>query len=515
MIIRGCKREDARTGQGQDKPPHPGFRGTRSMIDAVRAAIEDYRMLEKGDRVVVGVSGGPDSVALLHILHSLAAEYMLVLHVAHLNHMFRGKDAEEDARFVEEFAGSLGLPCTVEAYDVPAYLRRTGRSAQDGAREVRYDFYRRVARDVGANKVALGHNADDQVETILMRLFRGSGLAGLTAIPPVRAEGDVTYIRPLIRVTRSEISAYCEANNLATRLDASNVKPKYLRNKIRLELIPLLEQKYNKRIREALLRTADLLRLDSDYIEGMAHEAFLEALFDWTENSVILDSNVLFRQHGAIQGRVIRQAVARLKDGEVKDIESEHIRSVLAMARRGASGASLDLPDGITAEYEYGKLRLRIGSKRAAPAPGRPFVPERVLAVPGVTRVPELGCEIEARVLDVGELPPPSPGTRRCNTGCQACFEEYLDFHAVRGPLVVRTRRHGDRFRPLGMNGTKKLKDFFIDLKIPRGRRDVIPLIVTGDEIVWVIGYRISDSFKVTKATRRVLHLTARFSAPA
>ncbi|NPV53664.1 MAG: tRNA lysidine(34) synthetase TilS [Firmicutes bacterium] len=483
-------------------------------VDTIRVVIEDYRMLEQNDRVVVGLSGGPDSVALLHILYSFAGEYRLILHVAHLNHMFRGNEAEEDARFVKEFADSLGLPCIVESYDVPAYLRRTGRSPQEGAREVRYDFYRRVARDVGANKVALGHNADDQVETILMRLFRGSGLTGLTAIPPVRAEGDITYIRPLIRASRSEIAAYCEANNLATRLDASNVKPKYLRNKIRLELIPLLEREYNSRIREALLRTADILRLDSDYIEGMAAAAFQDALFDWTEDSVILDCGALFRQHGAIQGRIIRQAVARLRGGEVKDIESEHIHSVLAMARRGVSGASLDMPGGIMAEYEYGKLRLRIETRGAAPLPERPVVPERVLVIPGVTRIPELSCEIEARVLDIGEMPLPREGRKRAR-GYRVCLEEFLDSDAIPGPLVVRTRRHGDRFRPLGMDGTKKLKEFFIDLKIPRGRRDRIPLIVAGDEIIWVIGYRIGERFKVTGATRKVLHLVARYSDEA
>lgn len=462
----------------------------------VRSTIRKYDMLQSGDRVLVGVSGGPDSVALLHFLFSLRGEFDLSLHVAHLNHQFRAREAELDARYVELLAQHLGVPCTIETFDIPAFISQKGLSPENGARRVRYNFFDRVSGKIGATKVALGHTADDQTETILMRLIRGSGSEGLMGILPVRDR----VIHPLIEVTKEEVKAYLKEHNLSSRLDASNLKPIYLRNKIRLKLLPLLAEEYNPSIRATLLRTAQILGQDNDYFKEATREALRSVLKGREAKKVTLDLNKFRLLHKAIQRRILREAVALVK-GDVLNIGMGHIDDILGLIRTKGS-ARIDLPDGLVVVKEYEELYIYLTSAESVPGGGKALAPFKCqLKVPGKTLVPQVSLEVitEAKDLRRTKIPKEEP-TRSA----------YFDLEKVDLPLYLRNRRRGDKFQPLGMAGTKKIKDFFIDQKIRPGQRESIPLLATDREVLWVVGYRRSELAKVTPATKRLLRVEVR-----
>jgi len=476
------------------------------MLNKMKRTIDKFKMIAPGEKVLVGVSGGPDSVALLHGLWSLREEFHLKLHVFHLNHMMRGKEAEEDALFVEELARRHGLPVTVERVDVPRLIRgRKAGSAQEVAREVRYQRFYRAAEEVGAQRIALGHNLNDQAETVLMRLLRGAGTDGLAGIPPVR-EGKI--IRPLLEITRREIEEYLARQGLPARLDRSNWKTRYLRNRIRMRLIPLLEKNYNPRVVELLSRLADQAREEAGFMEAAAREAYRrlareEATDEATEGAtVFLPLASLRREPLALQRRVVRAALSRAK-GDTRRVDFRHVEQVLEMAGAGRVEAALDLPGGLRARRTYTDLIIEqepvTGRGQGEPAaPGEVYT----LQIPGFTPLPAWDLTMQAELLprhQVEGIPGQEPRSPVA----------HLDYDRITLPLQVRARRPGDRFRPLGLAGSKKIKDFFIDLKVSRRERDRIPLVVSGEDIVWVVGWRIDDRFKVGPRTSRVLVLRA------
>lgn len=482
------------------------------MLKKMKRTIDKFNMIAPGDKILVGVSGGPDSVALLHGLWSLREELRLELNVFHLNHMMRGKEAEEDALFVEELARRFDLPVIVERVDVPRLIREAKASAQEVAREVRYRRFYRAAEKVGAQKIALGHNLNDQAETVLMRLLRGAGTDGLAGIPPVR-EGKI--IRPLLEITRGEIEEYLAQQGLSARLDRSNRKTRYLRNRIRMRLIPLLEKDYNPRVVELLARLAEQAREEAGFLEGAAREAYRRLAREEAADGATGRAGVHLSLAGlrlepmAIQRRVVRAALSRAK-GDIRRVDFRHVEQVLELARVGRVEATLDLPGGIKARRTYTDLVIELeppGSAGPGAGPGEPAAPGEVytLQVPGLTALPAWGLTMQAELLpghQAGDMPsaqdPRSPVA-------------HLDFHRLSLPLKVRARRPGDRFQPLGLRGSKKLKDFFIDLKVPRRERDHIPLVVSGEDedIVWVVGWRIDSRFKVGPQTTHVLVLRA------
>lgn len=461
------------------------------MISKMFNTIMKHNMVSPGDRVLAGVSGGPDSVALLHGLYILQDRLKIKVYAAHLDHRFRGEESFEDARFVEDFCRRLGVPCIKEAVDVPAYIEKTGLSPEEAAREVRYDFFDRAASKVDAAKIALGHNLDDQAETVMMRVLRGTGLKGLQGIEPVR---DGRFIRPLIEISRSEIEAYLDLNGLGYRTDSTNLKPEYHRNRIRLELLPLLEREYNPNIKRVLAGMAEILGWDVELLEDLAEAAYNEAAHD-DNGQVFLSLDRLVKAPRAISSRMIRRACGQVVHG-LKDIELVHVKQVMAFLQSPGRGPITQLPRGLTVEKRGGCLVFSKG--RAAPAPKF----EYILAIPGSVTIPEAGYEIRAEIVPRGEEHADlKPGI----------LMEHLDFDKINASrLVVRNRRSGDRFVPLGVNGSKKLKDFFIDEKVPGYLRDEIPLVTDGHDILWVVGYRMSGSHRVTGDTRRLLRLTAR-----
>jgi len=461
-------------------------------IEGVKRFIAANNMIEDGETVVAAVSGGPDSLALLYALYHIREALNFTLHVAHLDHKFRGVESAKDALFVKEHAHKLGLAFTLEATDVPQLVRESKLSAETAARKARYEFYERVAAEVGASKIALGHNADDQAETVLMRLLRGSGARGLSGIPRIR-EGK--YIRPLLSTPRSEIEGFLSGLNLSPRQDASNEQPIYLRNKIRLELLPLLESEYNPSIKKALNRTAELLRSEDDYLDRMAHKSLNDCMINRQDGLIDIDIPKLKKQDVALQRRLLRHGIASVI-GNLRDIGFEHIESILPLISSRQPSRSLSLPHNLDITKSYDKLTI-------CKSPlGGIYANESVcfkyeLNVPGRTRLPELKATVACDINFDSEI---NPRNR---------FQAMFDFDKIaQPPLQIRNRQNGDRFQPLGMRGTKKLKDFFIDEKIPRTSRDRIPILVSGDEILWVVGYRTNDKIKITPSTKRKLTVT-------
>ncbi|MBN1862038.1 MAG: tRNA lysidine(34) synthetase TilS [Dehalococcoidales bacterium] len=440
--------------------------------------------------LVVAVSGGPDSVCLLHILNGLKETLGIELHAAHLNHQLRGAEAEADAEYVANLAQSLGIPLTVEKGEVKEYQAQRRISLEEAAREVRYRFLAQTASSLGAGEVAVGHTRDDNIETILMHLIRGSGTRGLKGLCPrsqwPAADTNLTIIRPLLGMSREETQDYCREHDLNPRLDASNLSLSPLRNRIRLKLLPQLKG-YNPRIVEALLRTARLTADDLAFLEAEGVRAWNQ-IARLEKDTVILDKERLLALPPAMKRQVLRLSLDKLI-GSLKDIEARHIEEVMNALDKPA-GRSLNLPGGLTFIIEY--QRYLLGKEPPAPQP--PLAAELPLNIPGETRLP--GWRVTASVTE--QTPPMED-----DDDLSACF----DLAKTGDRLSVRERRPGDRFQPLGMNQPKKLNRFMIDAKIPRSRRRNVPVVASPSQIVWVVGGRIDDRVKVTGETRRVLQL--------
>lgn len=330
-----------------------------SLIDRVFGFIRRNGLVSGEKLLIVGVSGGPDSVCLLHLLVSLKERLGIRLHIAHLDHMLRGMESEADARYVSELAKRLGIGITLEQRDVKSYQREHCLSLEEAAREVRYQFFAKVASSMGTDRIALGHTADDQAETILMRLVRGSGVYGLQGIQPLTqweslADTRLMVVRPLLQVNREEIEAYCQQHDLQPRRDSSNLSSSYFRNRIRNELMPLL-QNYNPRINEALLRTADSLAIDFSFLEQQVFQIWDKVVSEEGE-ALVLNANELIRLHPALQRYLLREAVRRLL-GNLKDIGWKHIESMVAALSMRA-GKRLNLPRGLSFYIEREEFRI-------------------------------------------------------------------------------------------------------------------------------------------------------------
>ncbi len=462
-----------------------------AMLEQVRATIQKYHMYYSGDKVLVGVSGGPDSVALIHILHRLAGELGVELAVAHLNHGLRGKESEEDAEYVRRLAKGLGLAVVTESRDVAGYARQNRLSTQTAAREIRYRFFENAARQLQCNKLATGHNANDQAETVLFNFLRGAGPAGLGGIPPVR---DKWVTRPLIEIHRAQIEVYCRENGLQPRIDKSNLKNVYTRNRLRLELIPYLEREFNPNLVDTMVRTGEIFRDEEECLEEIAEQYVSKIRLPGEANEVRFDLNQFLGLPRAIQRRIIRRAWLDLA-GTANPLGFIHLADSLDIISCGQTGASLHLPSGITLNKLYGQFSL---SRTAMGAETKSTDYEYKLTIPGETVIQELGYTILSKVLEGSQAHPEKPQPD----------EIVIDLDLVEQPLKVRSRKPGDRFRPSGLAGSKKLKDYFIDTKIPRTDRQRIPVLVTGDdEIIWVVGLRADRRWQATGRTKRALKL--------
>jgi tRNA(Ile)-lysidine synthase len=456
--------------------------------------IREHELVLPGQKLVVAVSGGPDSMCLFHILFNIQKELGIDLHVAHLNHQLRGKESDADAAVVASLARKFGVPATIEARDVNAYRAKHGLSLEESAREVRYSFLAEVAAAVKAERVAVGHTAADHVETVLMHLIRGSGARGMRGLLPlVRwhfSGSEITIVRPLLELTREETTAYCRRHRLHACADASNLSPAYFRNRIRHELLPLLRE-YNPSVDEALGRTARLAGDDLDFIDGETTKAWQDMVHPEGE-AIILEKEKLIPLPKALQRAILRASVEAIL-GDLKDVEAGHIEALLGALNK-PSGKTIQMPQGLTFTIEHDRYVL--ARDGAADCPFPVLEKEIKLEVPGETALN--GWKVSASVL---------PASEKEEIGQNERFTALFDLDNTGTALTVRHRLDGDRFQPFGLESLKKVNTFMIDARIPRAWRENIPIVKSPEQIIWLAGWRIDERAKVTEKTQKVLRL--------
>jgi len=468
--------------------------------EKVLETVKKFDMLSFNDRILIGISGGPDSITLLSILLSFKKRYNLSFFIAHLDHMLRGKESDEDVNFVKNLAQELGLPCEIKSCNLTKITRKEHLTLEEVARKYRYKFFLETARKFKTNKIALGHNADDQVETVLMRFLRGSGLEGLMGIPPVRGK----IIRPLIECSRTEIEEYCKENKIEYRVDSSNKEVVYFRNKIRLELLPLLSKSYNKNIKDIMLRLRSIISEVSAHLNQETELFFKEVVRRESPEMVIIDLKKFTSLPLALKRRIIRKSIEVVK-GNLYSISFRHSNEILKLTEYQLGEKDIYLPDNLMAKKIYNRIMIykkRISKDQIEEIP-TPW--EYGILIPGKTEIKSLGIKVEIKILDSTDIKSFLYFTRKKSKGK---FLEFIDYNKVKLPLKLRNRRSGDRFYPLKMEGLKKIKDFFIDNKIPKGYRDLIPILVDSeDQIIWVMGMRLDDRVKINSDTKKVLRV--------
>lgn len=468
------------------------------------------RLFSPGGSLVVGVSGGADSLCLLHILRELAPQMQLRLHVAHLNHGLRGREADADAEFVRELAASWGLPATIATEDVRGYAAAHRLALEEAARQVRYAFLAAVAVNEGANHIAVAHHAGDQAETVLMHFLRGSGVAGLRGMLPcmplteyralsARAAvdaGDLLLVRPLLAEPRAEIDAYCAEHDLAPRTDSSNADTRIYRNRLRHELLPILRT-YNPHIDEVLTRTAEVMAGDFDVLQETTDAALTEAGFAWdpTSESVTFRLGSWRRLSLGLQRATVRAAVVRLRR-TLRNINWEHVEHAVRVGREGETGDSATIAAGLALTVDYNVLRIAaegVARKVDAPQVSDPVA----LAGPGITDLAG-GWRVSIALFERPAIPSDYDENADAWTA-------YLDADATGPALLLRPRVPGDRFRPLGLGGhSARVNEYMINVKLPAAARPGWPILEGKSGIAWLCGLRVDESASVRPDTRRV-----------
>ncbi|QTA90538.1 tRNA lysidine(34) synthetase TilS [Desulfonema magnum] len=476
------------------------------IFHTVEQTITAYKMFRHGDSVLVGVSGGPDSVALLCMLLHFASKFSLRLGIAHLNHCLREKDSDNDAEFVGSLARKVNLPYYIGTEDVRKYQHKNKLSLEEAARRVRYAFYENVAEKNRFSKIALGHHADDNAELVLMYLLRGSGPLGLSGIPPVR---DNKFVRPLIRLTRSEIIDFLSASGLKYVSDASNEDTRYLRNRIRHHLIPTLKASYNPQITETLNRLSSIIRDENEWIENVTDPVFKNCISDVEEEKIVLSVAELKKIHIAGQRRIIRKAIARVK-GNLRRVTYIHIKTILNLLQNGPAFGSLDLPDRIRTERKGERLffsRVERATFRAQRSKQKKHVScpsfEYNIFRPGIIFIKEIGARFKFSQISRENMPVSSFKSQVSDFESQV--SSYFDMDILNFPMIIRNCRPGDRFAPLGMGGQQKVKKYFINNKVSREERANCPILLCQEKIIWVVGHRMDEFAKVTPSTQNIL----------
>ncbi|QTA83770.1 tRNA(Ile)-lysidine synthase [Desulfonema limicola] len=464
-------------------------------LKAVFGTINKYRMLAPYDSVLAGVSGGPDSIVLVNVLRHFCSKFSLNLGIAHLNHCLRGENSDNDACFVAELSRRLELPCFIERKDVKLFQKQNKLSLEEAGRRVRYDFFEQTAKKNGYNKIALGHHADDNAELVLMYMIRGSGPRGLSGISPVRSQ---RYIRPLIHNTRHEIMEFIQTNDLAYVIDMSNQDTRYLRNRIRHQLIPDLKALYNPEISCSLNRLSSIIRDEEQWIEEITAPVFKSCVIWEKKGQINLCISELNKLHDSAKRRVIRKTIEQVK-GSLRRISFSHIEDILTLAKTNKGPGALDLPDQVRVKKNHKSILI---VKEKSDLRSVHFnscldiIPYKyTIQKPGSLNINETGMCLNFSVLETGFE----------DLDFRENNQAFFDMDMVKFPLIVRTFIPGDRFTPQGMTGTQKVKKFFINNKISAKDRARCPILVCQNKIIWLAGFRIDESVKVTQSTRKVL----------
>ena len=461
-----------------------------SLLKKIKNIIYSRRMITPGDKVLIALSGGSDSVALLSILKVLSKDLRINLSVAHFNHLARGEESHRDAKFVEDLCRQWQIPAFFSEKNIKNEQKILKQSFQETARTLRYQFFKETLELIQGDKVALGHTADDQAETTLMNLTRGSGLKGISGIPPVRQE----IIRPLIDIRRQELIDYLESMSIKFCTDSTNNSTVYLRNRVRLDFIPYLEKNYNSKIVTRLSEMSHLIRDDEELLSELTREWFEKLSFNKKlKNSISFPLELVQILNIGLQKRIWLSAIEFIK-GDLRSIESSHIKKMIEASQKNSVGKLFQIPGFIEVVFSSSSFTVRTKKIKENLPSFSGF--SKLVSVPGETLLEELGVSLNSRIIQRENL---DIKNKRQN-------EEFFDFEVTRGKIQCRLFNFGDRFTPLGMTGSKKVKSFFIDKKIPKNERNRIPILTNAkNDIIWIYGHRICHDFRVTEQTQKVL----------
>ena len=455
--------------------------------DKVKKTIQKFKMLQGGDTVLIGVSGGCDSMVLFHLLHELGKSLKLKFAIAHINHGLRGKNSDRDETFVRKLAQKFKVPIFVSKAAVKEKKKEENISLEEAARFARYDFFEKVAEQYGAQKVALAHTLDDQAETVLMRIIQGTGLQGLQAIRPKRKLNGAYLIRPLIEVSRDEVRQFAKQKNICFREDESNQSLRFVRNRIRLKLIPFIQRMFNPQVKKALARLPYLLDVDLSYLEQTA-EIFFDDLAEHKRKGEIFLPKKSFLELGpSIQYRLMNRALKSISGAELYFDHWNNFLGLLLTEKR----FRFQLPKNVIVYVDSkGILMKQNGSEQ--------FSFEYSLRLGDSLYIPEIDKTIKCEVID---------GHPKLVHKSNKSFE-WVDLEKLSFPLLVRNRTAGDRFRPLGQAQALKLKGFLINQHVAVSERNHLPIVLSDKKIVWVGGIAIGDESKVTQKTRQIARLS-------
>ena len=451
--------------------------------------VYKHKLIKENDNIILGLSGGPDSMVLLHILLYVRERISFNLVVAHINHGVRGEEALKDEKFTEKVAKELGLDFFSTKADMVGLAKEKNISEEEAGREIRYGFFRELIKELGHGKIAVAHNRNDQAETLLMRIMRGTGIDGLAGMS--FKSDDI--IRPILDINRWEIEKYVEDNSIETVVDKTNLETIYSRNKVRLELIPYIKENFNPNIIDTLFRLSENAKLDSSFLEECSGKVY-KSISKEKSASVVMKSDLFMEEDKAVKNRIIRKAIYNLIH-TLQGIEEVHISSVVDLFNKGETGKRIDLPNNLLTKVSYNNLIIEknINEDMTEVCENKE---ETILQI-AQNYLEEYNLEINLKIID----------RKYINFKNVSSNVKFFDYDIMNEEIWIRTRNPGDRFAPIGMKGRKKIKDYFIDEKIPRDLRDEIPLLMCGENIIWVIGYRMSEDYKVKKETRNVLRV--------
>lgn len=448
------------------------------MINRVRQYSEENKLILRHQHIVVGVSGGADSICLLHILKTFQKEYNFKLTVAHVNHGMR-QEAKEDAMFVKSLCEEWGLPYKEHHCNIVQLAKEQKLSEEVVGRNERYNFFEKIRIEYGADQIAVAHTMNDQAETMLMRLIRGSGVTGLGAIMAKRGR----IIRPLLTMSREEVEDYCDKHGLAYKEDATNKMDIYTRNKLRLQVLPILKREFNPKVIEAVSQAATQLQETENYLEMQTLIAY-QSVVEKYKNGYSIHIEMLQSFHQVIQSRIIRMVMEKHM-GSLKDIHYKNISDILDLSYK-QSGRSINIGKKSIAIREHGYIRVIKEEKVLGYS--------RNLAL-GSNEVVECDKKVRMILLDDSQIKQSYENT----------YTKNIDYDKISGNLQIRNRKPGDRI--LLKSGSKKLKDFFIDEKIPKTSRDNIIIIADKSNVIWIVGYRLSQAYYITDQTKHVLQI--------
>lgn len=459
------------------------------MLDKVIEYINDNELIKAEDKILVALSGGPDSVCMLHILYKLKDMLNIELGAIHINHMLRGDESDKDEKYIGNLCSELGINYYVKRIDIECVANDTNVSLEVAGRNERYRAFEEIREKHGYNKIAVAHNANDQAETVLMRMMRGTGLEGLTGIKAKREDG---IIRPILCLNRKEIEDYCEENKLNPRIDQSNHERIYSRNRVRLDIIPYMKEHFNEDIVETLNRMVSLLQKDNEFIEEYSKECY-NKYCKVKAKQLEVSKKLFVNEMEAVVTRVIIKAFKEISNCH-QNFEMKHIYEIVNLAKN-STGKKINLTNNIICKNSYGDLIFKVNEKNIID-----------------DKISEVGINKNSILNDI-VFEEYNISFQIINNKNKVEFSKnnlikLFDYDKIEKEIIIRHRRDGDKIIPLGMKGNKKLKDIFIDMKIPREKRDEVPILCFDEKIAWVVGYKTSQESRITQDTKNILKIT-------